>query len=82
MFYAIRKFMRRAYRGAHRFFHIGGFSLKFKGKIAVRGGLRKRTLWVKCGRYSNANFNVDYHYKFKRLWTKGGAVGLKTSLLA
>jgi hypothetical protein len=57
---------------------IRGMYMSFKGKVASRGGLRKRVLRIGYGWYSSANFGLQYRYRFKQIWSKSGAIGLKT----
>lgn len=81
IFYALRKLLKVVFSEGNRLFGLEGISFKLKGKVAVRGGLRKRVFKVRHGEYSSANTNRIHKYRFKQLWTKGGAVSLKVSIL-
>lgn len=81
IFYVMRRVLRYVGRKARNTLPIIGIYTQFKGKLTAKGGLRKRIFRVKSGKYSSANFSYIFKYRFKQLWSKTGATGLKLILL-
>lgn len=82
LFYNIRKIWPRVFRICSNYSQITGIYFSLKGKIASRGGQRKKVLRAYSGLHNNSNFGLQYKYKFKQVWAKSGAIGLKTVVIA
>jgi len=67
MFYTIRSLMKRLINKAINFSNLSGLKVKFKGKIAVRGGLRKKTMKIERGSYSSSRLKNIFKFKSKPL---------------
>ena len=51
---------------------------QLKGKVNSKGGLRKRLFRTFHGRFGSSTLRTVFQYKFKQVWSKTGAIGLKT----
>jgi hypothetical protein len=78
LFYTLRYLLPRTAQICGDYSSILGMYMSFKGKIASRGGQRSKILRTSNGWYSSANFGIQYKYRFKQIWSKSGAIGLKT----
>ena len=78
LFYSLRRIFFKTFFTLKRNSNILGMYFSLKGKVAISGGQRKKVLRVHTGKFTCAEFNIKYRYKFCQIWAKSGAIGLKT----
>lgn len=59
---------------------IFGFYFKIKGKITCFAGGRKKTYYIKYGKYSKSNRILKVSYNSKQTSNMSGAVGIGISI--
>lgn len=67
LFYNFRKMLPSIFNICSAYALIKGIYLSFKGKVASRGGQRKRVLRMYSGVYTSSNFGIQHKYKFKQI---------------
>lgn len=81
IFYTLRRLLGSLYAIAASSMRVVGLYFQLKGKVNSKGGMRKRVFRAFQGRFGSSTLKTIFHYKFKRVWCKTGAIGLKTILM-
>jgi hypothetical protein len=78
IFYTLRRILSGIYKAALYNARFIGLFFQLKGKVNSKGGLRKRLFRAFHGRFGSSTLKTIFQYKFKQVWCKSGAIGLKT----
>jgi hypothetical protein len=81
IFYTLRRILGRIYKLAYSTMRFIGMYFQLKGKVNSKGGMRKRVFRAFRGRFGSSTLRTVFHYKFKQVWCKTGAIGLKTIIM-
>ena len=81
IFYTLRRILTQVYSLAYYTMRFIGMYFQLKGKVNSKGGMRKRVFRAFRGRFGSSTLRTVFHYKFKQVWCKTGAIGLKTIIM-
>lgn len=81
VFYTVRRLLKLIGQNVFRYVTLDGIYFQLKGKITGKGGTRKKTLRHSSGLFSASTHSHVFKYKFKQVWSKSGATGLKTIIV-
>jgi hypothetical protein len=77
IFYTLRRVFSGIYKTALHNARFTGLFFQLKGKVGAKGGLRKRLFRAFYGRFGSSTLKTTFQYKFKQVWCRSGAIGLK-----
>lgn len=78
IFYTLRRVLRGTFRVSRYNMRFLGMYFQLKGKVHSKGGMRKRLFRTFHGRFGSSTLKTVFQYKFKQVWCRTGAIGLKT----
>lgn len=81
VFYTVRRLLKLIGQNVFQYVTLSGIYFQLKGKVTGKGGTRKKTLRHSSGLFSASTHSHVFKYKFKQVWSKSGATGLKTIIV-